>query len=63
MCTEIFVEICRHWLMMLDLEWSGGESRSSIVNISSAFPTVGVWESHELMVLVKDFLHYFYSPC
>ena len=41
MCSAISVEICRHWLMSLDLAMSGQGSRRSVVNLSDNFTTVG----------------------
>ena len=56
MCSEIFVEICRHWLRRLALARSNGGSRRSVVVIYASFPTVGGEESPEFLGMVENFL-------
>ena len=41
MCPEIFVKICRHWVMRLSLWRSGGSIRGPVGVLTSTFPTVG----------------------
>ena len=53
MRLAIFVEICRHCLTRLALERSGGSSRRYVVIICIPFITVGVDESHEILVIVN----------
>ena len=63
MCAAICFKICRHWLTRLALERLGGGSRRFVDFLSYAFPTVGVEDSHKLLVLGEKLLQNFCGSC
>ena len=56
MCSEIFIEICRHWMMRFSLARSGGRSRRHVGVIPATFTIFGGNKSHQFLILSENLL-------
>ena len=63
MYPATFVKTCRNWLMRLSLESSCGCSRRSVVINSTALPTIGGEDLHDILVLCENMLLNFCGSC